>query len=152
MLEVLKRFKTKYGHLEKKGLKIEGLKVTDPVKKKTVISVSKPFVFDSRLIPKKFDGLEIKRKVHGEMPEEFKVDRSNPEWFKKEYIWAPERFERFVDRCESDIKDELGIDNDASKEELLDALCFGDYEEHKRKTERLVRQGKIPAFTKKEMA
>jgi hypothetical protein len=145
MLDILARFKEKYKHLEKKGLIIEGMVVIDHSKRQTALEVSRPFLFDNRLLPKKFDGLSIKRKIHGELPEEFQIDRSAADWHKRDYIWAPERFELYVDRCADLISHKLGLDN-PTREDLLDALCFGDYTEHCEKTTILIRQGKVPAF------
>lgn len=148
MFEILKHFEIKYGHLKKKGLTIEGLAMIDPKKKKHVIKISRPLVFDNRELPKKFEGLEVKTNIQmkTEMPNEFKVDRTNPEWFKKEYIWAPERFEKFVERCSSEIKQNLGNPN-MTKKEMLDALCFGDFKEHKKKVQQLIKEGKLPAYS-----
>lgn len=147
MFEILKSFETKYGHLRKKGLTIEGLAMVDPKKKKHVIKISRPLVFDNRLLPKKFEGLDIKTniKLTEDMPMEFKVDRSKPDWFKTQYIWAPERFEKFVNRCEKEIKEQLNAP-ELTKKEILDALCFGNYEEHKTKSKQLIKEGKLPAY------
>lgn len=149
MLQILDRFRAKYKHLEKKGLIIEGMVVVDHARRQNAISVSKPFVFDNRMIPKKFEGIGVKKRITGELPQEFIIDRSEPDWHKREYIWAPERFELFVDRCFETIKKELSNEN-LTREEALDALCFGDFEEHSRKTRMLVRQGKIPAWKGKK--
>ena len=45
MFEILKNFETKYGHLKKKGLTIEGLAMVDVKKKKHVIKISRPLIF-----------------------------------------------------------------------------------------------------------
>ena len=147
MFEILKNFETKYGHLTKKGLTIEGLSIVDVQKKKHVIKISRPLVFDNRLLPKRFEGLDVKTniKLSTEMPVEFLVDRSQPDWHKKEYIWAPERFEKYVNRCEDEIKEQLDCP-ESSKLEILDALCFGDFEQHKEKSSRLIKEGKLPAY------
>ncbi len=147
MFEILKSFESKYGHLKKKGLTIEGLAMVDPKKKKHVIKISRPLVFDNRLLPKKFEGLDIKTniKMTDDMPTEFMVDRSKPEWFKLQYIWAPERFQKYVDRCEKEIKAQLNAPQ-LTKEEVLDALCFGNFEEHKQKSMQLIKEGKLPAY------
>jgi len=145
MYETLKMFETKYALLKKKGLKVNGLTMVDPKKKKHVINVSKPFIFDNRALPKKYEGLEIKSQIQGELPEEFKIDRNNPEWSKQEYIWAPERFEKFVDRCAEEIRTKLNNPS-MSREEMLDALCFGNFEEHRQKSEQLIKEGKLPAY------
>ena len=145
MFDILKRFDDKFAPLKKKGLKIEGLKMIDPKKRTHVINVSKPFIFDNRGLPKKYEGLSIKGKINGNLPEEFAIDRSKPDWMKHQYIWAPERFEKFVDRCGEQIRKELG-NPIMTKKEMLDALCFGDFEEHKKTTKKLIKEGKVPAF------
>lgn len=147
MFEILKKFELKYGHLKKKGLTIEGLAIIDPKRKKHVIKVSRPLIFDNRLLPKRFEGLDIKAniKLSMDMPQEFLLDRTIPDWNKKSYIWAPERFEKFVNRCEKEIKAELECP-EITKKELLDALCFGDFEEHRRKSSALIKEGKLPAY------
>jgi len=148
MFEILKHFETKFGHLKKKGLTIEGLAMVDVKKKKHVIKISRPLVFDNRELPKRFEGLEVKTNIQmkTEMPTEFVVDRTNPEWFKKEYIWAPERFEKYVERCSAEIKKNLG-NPEMTKKEMLDALCFGDFKEHKKKVTLLIKEGKLPAYS-----
>ncbi len=147
MFEILKHFETKFGHLKKKGLTIEGLAMVDVKKKKHVIKISRPLVFDNRLLPKRFEGLDIKTniKIGTNMPKEFAVDRTQPEWHKKQYIWAPERFVKYVDRCEKELKAELNSPL-MTKQELLDALCFGNFEEHKQKSIQLIKEGKLPAY------
>lgn len=147
MFEILKSFEVKYGYLKKKGLVIEGLAMIDPKKKKHVIKVSHPLVFDNRLVPKRFEGLDVKTsiKISTNMPTEFNVDRTQPNWHKVHYMWAPERFVKFVERCEKEIKAELECP-EMSKSELLDALCFGNFEEHKQKSLKLIKEGKLPAY------
>lgn len=140
MFDILKNFESKYGSLRKKGLRIEGLNMIDPKRKKHVIMISKPFLFDNRQLPKSYEGLEIKSKIEGGLPEEFKVDPT-----KKEYVWSPKRFENFVDKHQDEIRKKLGNPG-MSREEMLDALAFGSFEEHKRKCIELVKEGKIAAF------
>ena len=112
-----------------------------------MIKVTRPLVFDNRQIPKRFEGLDVKTsiKITSDMPDEFKLDRTKPDWNKIYYIWAPERFMKFVDRCENKIKEELENPG-MTKAELLDALCFGNFEEHKQKSLQLVKEGKLPAY------
>ncbi len=147
MFEILKSFETKYGYLKKKGLTIEGLAIIDIKKKKHVIKISRPLIFDNRLIPKRFEGLDVKTniKLNADMPIEFSVDRTLPDWHKTQYIWAPERFEKYVTRCEKEIKAELNGPL-MTKMEVLDAICFGNFEEHKQKSLQLVKEGKLPAY------
>ena len=147
LYETLERFEKKFASLKKKGLKVNGLKMIDPKRRKHVINVSRPLVFDTRQLPKSYEGLDLKTVISGDLPMEFNIDRSNPDWAKKEYIWAPERFEKYVDRCEAEIKKQLG-DPKMSREDVLSALCFGDFEAHKKKTQELIKEGKIPSYRK----
>lgn len=142
MFEILKSFESKFGSLKKKGLRIEGLTMIDPKRKKHVINISKPFLFDNRQLPKTYEGLDIKSKIEGGLPEEFKIEK---EALIKEYLWAPIKFEKFVDRCSEDIKKQFGNPN-MSRSEMLDALAFGNFEEHVKKSTALMLEGKIPAF------
>jgi hypothetical protein len=146
MYDILKKFEEKYALLKKKGMQIEGLLLIDPKRKKHVISISKPFLFDNRKLPKRFEGLDIKSRIQGELPLEFLINRELPDWHKTEFVWAPERFESYVDRCAEDICKKLD-DPKMTRAEMLDALCFGNFEEHKAKCEVLVKEGKIPAFS-----
>ena len=143
MFEILKSFESKFGSLKKKGLRIEGLTMIDPKRKKHVINISKPFLFDNRLLPKTYEGLDIKSKIEGGLPEEFKIDKES---LTKEYLWAPNKFEKYVDRCSEDIKKQFGNPN-MSRSEMLDALAFGSFEDHKIKTLNLIKEGKIPAIS-----
>lgn len=137
----LKRFEQKFANLKKMGLRVNGLILVDAKRKIHAIDVSRPLIFDSRLLPKRFEGLTIKSKIHGDLPEEFNVDRE-----KKEFIWAPERFEKFVDRCGPEIRTKLN--NPAmERTEMLSAICFGDFEEHRSKVMQWVQEGKIPAYS-----
>ena len=129
MFEILKDFESKYSPLKKKGLRIEGMNMIDPKRKKHVIMVSKPFVFDNRALPKIYQGIEIKSKIEAG----------------KGYVWAPQHFEKFVDRCSTEIKKTLNNPN-MSRTDMLDALAFGNFEEHKKKCFQLMQEGKIPAF------
>ncbi len=142
MFEILKSFESKFGSLKKKGLRIEGLTMIDPKRKKHVINISKPFLFDNRLLPKTYEGLDIKSKIEGGLPEEFKIEK---EALVKEYLWAPIKFEKYVDRCSEDIKKQFGNPT-MSRKEMLDALAFGNFEDHIKKSTALMLEGKIPAF------
>ena len=142
MFEILKHFETKYGTLKKKGLRIEGLSMIDPKRKKHVIMISKPFIFDNRQLPKTYEGLDIKANIEGGLPKEFLVKKDA---VKKEYVWAPIKFEKYVDRCTEEIRKQFGNPL-MSRQEMLDALAFGNFEEHKRKSIQMMKDGKIPPF------
>lgn len=145
MFEILNRFNVKYASLKKKGLEVHGLLVTDPKRKSHAIDISRPFLFDCRALPKKYEGLTVKARISGELPLEFQVDRTNADWHKVDYIWAPERFEAYVDRCLEHIRVKLGFP-EMTRQEALDALCFGNFEEHCARCSQLITEGKIPAF------
>ena len=147
LYDTLDRFEKKFAHLKKKGLRVNGLKMIDPKRKKHVIDISRPLLFDNRQLPKIFEGLDVKAVVSGDLPAEFAIDRTKPDWQKKEYVWAPERFEKYVDRCGDEIKKKLG-DPKMSREDMLSALCFGDYKAHKEKTKQLIKEGKLPDYHK----
>lgn len=143
MFEILKSFESKYGSLKKKGLRIEGLSMIDPKRKKHVILISKPFMFDNRQLPKIYEGLEIKAKIEGSLPKEFSIQPKDAP--KREYLWAPNKFEKYVDRCSDEIRTLFGNPK-MSRKEMLDALAFGNFEEHKKKSMQLMKEGKIPPF------
>ncbi len=146
MYDSLKRFDKKYTPLKKMGLRITGLGFADARKKVHVIEVQRPFMFDSRLIPKRFEGLDVRSKISGELPPEFNINRDREDWKEFEYVWAPERFEKFVDRCSKEIREQLK-NPEMTREEMLSALCFGNFDLHKEKTLRLIEEGKLPAYT-----
>ena len=50
-----------------------------------------------------------------------------------------------MDRCSEYIKKQFGNPN-MSRTEMLDALAFGSFEDHKQKTINLIKEGKIPAI------
>lgn len=142
MFEILKHFEIKYGTLKKKGLRIEGLSLIDPKRKKHVIMISKPFLFDNRQLPKTYEGLDIKAKIEGILPKEFAIKKDA---VRKSYVWAPMNFEKFVDRCAPEIREQFGNPK-MTRREMLDALAFGNFEEHKKKSLQLMKDGKIPPF------
>lgn len=152
MFEILHRFGAKFAPLKKKGLEVHGLLMIDPKRKAHAIDISRPFMFDCRALPKKYEGLTVKARISGQLPEEFQVDRSREDWHKFDYIWAPERFEKFVDRSLDLIRENLQLP-EMTREEALDALCFGNFEDHVTRCQQLIKDGKIPAYKdKKELA
>jgi hypothetical protein len=144
-MSILSRFESTYHNLKKLGLEINGLIEIDYERNIQVISVSHPFVFDHRLLPSKFEGTTVRSSTHDDLPEEFQIDQSKLDWYEKEYTWAPERFEKFVDRSIEELRKTFG-DPNMSRKEILDALCFGDFEEHKKITYKNIEEGKIPAY------
>lgn len=117
-------------------MRVDGLAEIDSVRKYKVIKVSKPFIFDNREIPEKFEGIKLQKRISGELPEEFKVD-------KERFIWAPDRYEKFVDRCGDEIKEALG-DDELTREDMLDAVCGGNFQAHILKVTAWAKEGRIP--------
>jgi hypothetical protein len=148
METILERFKKKYGYLEKYGMSIDGLYLISESDGATFkeekevsniyelregenyeLTVFRPFVFDNRILPKLFEGVNIKIVEVGARPLEFDVDE-NENFIPLDVYHSPEKYIKFVDRCFDDIRLQLGNPN-MSKEELLDALTFeGSFEKH----------------------
>ena len=136
---ILAEFRKQYGHLEAKGLEI--CCIANLIADHYVISVSHPFIFDRRSLPKSFMGLDVRGGTNeNELPKEFQVYDQN-----SEYIWAYQRFERYVDAHSDLIRRTLG-DSTMSRADMLDALCFGNFEELKRDCIRWEQEGTIPKW------
>ncbi len=90
-----------------------------------VISVHHPFIFDKRLIPDEFQGVEVRKVLDGNHPKEFP---SNNAELPMEDWYAPERYIKFVENNLSIISKKLNIP-DLTREEALDALT-GDFKLH----------------------
>ncbi len=133
MYDIFKRFEQRYGFLKKMGITFEGIQMIDPVRKKQAIMLTRPFIFDTRLLPKRYDGIDIKARIQGKLPEEFKLKDAN------DYIFAPEKFEKYVDNNLQKLR-EAFEKPEMTKLEILDALAFGSFEEHKKNTEKLLRE------------
>jgi hypothetical protein len=137
--QIIKQFENSYKHLIKKGMRIGGVNELQPGYE--VISVSVPFIFDNRELPEKFHGYMIRPSIkQDELPIEFKEVNND-----KEYLWAYQRFERYVENNEAEIRKKLNMP-ETTKSELLDALCFGDFGKHKEDCIVWEQQGKIPKY------
>lgn len=147
MYDIYKRFEERYGFLKKLGIKFEGIQMIDPIKKKHAIVLTRPFLFDCRLLPKKYEGIEIKVRIQGSLPEEFKTTGQN------DYVFAPEKFEKFVENNINNIRNHFGKP-EMTKKEILDALAFGNFEEHKKNALALMRekQRKVQLTQKKAIS
>jgi hypothetical protein len=86
-------------------------------------------------------GLTVRKGIHeNDLPVEFKnIDKE------KEYLWAYQRFEAFVDKHVDLIRQKLGNSN-MTKDEILDAICFGDFKAHKAQCLKSEIEGKIPKW------
>ena len=111
--QIGQEFKKKYGHL--RGLEIHGISNCHGG---LVIGVSRPLIFDRRLLPDYFLGFPVYETVK-DMPEDFAIY--------KKYIWAPENYEHYVDLHADEIKKELGKP-DMSRKEMLSVLCGMDFD------------------------
>ena len=136
---IISAFTSRYAHLKKYGLKIQG--EANLIGDVNVISISTPFIFDNRLLPNKFMGLTVRKGINEkDLPDDFKnIDKE------KEYIWAYQRFETFVDNHIDLIRQKLG-NTDMTKDEILDAICFGDFKAHKAQCLKSEMEGKIPKW------
>ena len=139
---IILEFDKQYGYLKKYGLEIHG--VGNLIDDYNIISISTPFIFDRTKLPNKFLGLDLRDgTAENKMPTEFQnIDND------KEYIWAYQRFEDYVDNYTDLIRKTL--DNPKmTREEMLNALCFGDFDKHKEMCIKWENNGKIPKWTKK---
>lgn len=115
------------------GVTFEGIQMIDPIKKKQAIVLTRPFIFDCRLLPKRYDGIDIKVRIQGQLPDEFKTANSN------DYPFTPERFESYVEKNLSQLRAHFQKP-EMTKAELLDALAFGNFEEHKKNVQNIMRE------------
>lgn len=134
--EIAADFRAQYGHLA--GLGVDGAGVYHGGD--WVIGVRHPFVFDGRTLPGEHLGIHVHASITGALPPEFQDGTR-----KHSYVWAPPHYEQFVDRCEDQIRIQLGRP-DISREEMLSALVgmpFREFVEHCRAS---VRRGSIEPF------
>ncbi|MEA3496959.1 MAG: hypothetical protein U9R42_13115 [Bacteroidota bacterium] len=146
MEDLLERFKIKYKYLIEKGMRVKSVSEINSEKRTKVILVSRPMIFDNRELPTRYEGLRLKVIVHGRLPKEFNIRKPESDGTRVDFIWAPERFEKFVDRCSDEIMETLKK-SDMSREEMLDAICFGNFKEHQQKIYRLVGLGRLPKYS-----
>jgi hypothetical protein len=104
-----------------------------------IIGVTVPMVFDKRSLPETFLGITV-RQFTKDLPPEFQV--RDP---RAEYVWAPERYELFVDRAAAEIREKLGRP-DTTRKEMLDALCGEDFDAFTARCRQWENEGKIPSF------
>jgi hypothetical protein len=99
------------------NLNIEGL---GNVHGSLELVVAHPFVFDKRLIPGSFLGLEVKTSLSSPIPDDFEVFAG--------YIWAPENYANFVDTHTEEVRTALGNPN-MNRAEMLHALIGMPFED-----------------------
>ena len=98
------------------------------------INVWHPFIFDNRLIPKTFEGIEVLNITTGKTPEEFPDIYMMPLWEHNSIA----NYNKFIENNYSAIKRKLGIDD---KDEMLEALT-GNSKELEKENRALEREWK----------
>ncbi len=104
-----------------------------------IIGVTVPFVFDKRRIPDSFLSITVRRFTK-DLPPEFQVRDAGAE-----YVWAPERYELFVDRAAEEVRTKLGQPT-MDRHEMLNALCGEDFDEFTARCRQWEKEGKIPSY------
>ena len=89
------------------------------------IEISRPFIFDVRLIPETYNGFKVNDLMVGDYPEEFPSENAA---LPLEDFYAPEFYIKFVDNYLDLISEKIKIPN-LTRDEALDALT-GDFGKH----------------------
>jgi len=129
---LLKRFKEQNSELMALKPQIEILQIVEEYSSETKktkkhsppllqINVWHPFIFDNRLIPKTFEGIEVKNITTGATPKEFPDIYMMPLWEHN----SVDNYKKFIENHYSEIREKLGIDD---KDEMLEALTGGSKE------------------------
>jgi hypothetical protein len=139
---IISEFRKQYANLEVFGLEIQGI---GDLAGEVVISISTPFIFDRTKLPEKFMGIILRDgTAESKMPKEFQnIDGD------REYIWAYQRFEDYVDSHTELIRQTL-LNENMTRAEMLDALCFGNFSHHKELCIKWENEGKIPKWISRE--
>lgn len=108
-------FKKDFGHLTK--VKFNG---AGSLYKEIVVSITRPFIFDGRQLPRYYMGLRIDTEI---------PINEIPKALRKKEGWSDTRlykkYEKYVDRDIDKIRLEMDNPN-MTREEVLDALCPGN--------------------------
>lgn len=116
-MDILNEFETHYQHLISYGM--EAIASAD-----THISIRVPFIFNHKLLPENFQGLQVQVHVFG-FPEEFFPNPKNDRTPLEEY-YHPKRYVQFINKYENEIREKLNSPA-MTKEEMLDVICWGDF-------------------------
>jgi hypothetical protein len=111
--QIVEEFRREYGSV--RGLSITGL---GNYHGSLVIGVRTNLIFDKRLVPDEYLGLDVHRSLNT-TPESFNVFGS--------YYWAPENYEHLVDTQAEEIRRELGRP-EMTRDEMLHALIGMKFE------------------------
>ncbi len=97
-----------------------------------------PLIFDHRMIPKSYKGYNLEIVIiFDKSPLEWNFgDRENIDYKESE---DPQKYIEFVKRCTDEIRETLKSPK-MSFEDMLDAICWGDYEMFKAKYERTLKE------------
>jgi hypothetical protein len=131
---VFDRFQAAYGQI--KGVTIDGPGIYHCGE--WIIYLTHPFIFDRRTLPEYYLGIRILSGRALPLPPEFEGQR-----LPRAYVWAPNNFERFVDRCGGEVRSQLRRPA-MTREEMLDALLGHSFEEFRRRYHDAVRKGILP--------
>jgi hypothetical protein len=160
MSNIIEKFKLKYGYLEEIGMLIRGV-YGSPLNAESEdmnistsqgldenelhllkdfngykLCIGHPFIFDNRILPQKFETIELCVDIYGDFPKEFDIIDQDRFISIDEY-WNPDKYIKYVDRCFDEIKKTLKYHN-ATKEELLDALSpNGNFKKHINEMEKI---------------
>ena len=141
--ELLQRFKQNNKELVLLKPKIEIVEITESYSSKTnksreyhppllQINVLHDFIFDNRLVPKRFENIEVINIIKSStLPKEFNPETELPLW----EVESQSNYEMFVDSNFSLIRKKLNSPY-MEQDEMLDALT-GDFEKHIQHYEKL---------------
>lgn len=144
--KIITKMMEKYSHLTKMGAEIRGVfgpdielindkahikENPDYENLEDTINIWVPFVFDHRQIPKIYEGIPVQTIIFSDSIPKHYFKAGKDKSFLKRDIDKPEDFIDFVDEFEDDIK--MTFNNpDITKNDILDALAYGDFEEYKK--------------------
>lgn len=96
-----------------------------------------PVIFDHRKIPKLYKGLKVRTVVITDKPPHREWDFGDREIISYEESANPRKYIDFVNRCAVEIRLQLKNPN-MTFEEMLDAICWGDFEKYKAEYEQAI--------------
>lgn len=117
----------------------EGLTNSDPLPREGTLHTMVPIIFDYRDTPSSYRGMIVEYGIsyggiddreEDVVPEEFRDSYHLSLHWDEEF--APEKYERLVDRCPELIHERLRCKTRMSRADMLNALAFGDFDRHKR--------------------
>jgi hypothetical protein len=135
---LLQRFKKAYPKLSELKAKMEiyhFIEDEDGPCNLFQIHITRPFIFDVRLLPKEFDGFEVKSGFPIELPAAFNNDKPGPYTTD---VFSPERYKKFAEEHIELIREKFKRP-DIDVSEALDALT-GDFKEYINKVEQIKKE------------